>query len=138
MTGKRRGQVAGPPSNEKPQNEPTRFLIARAMEVEESRKKRFGVEFRFKIQHIMWLSVWTALVLAVRGPLLATLPEIAAAITVASLVATFAMFIAVFGIALLMEEGLTKDRVVLLLFYGMAASSFLFLSLSYFAVAVLK
>jgi hypothetical protein len=108
------------------------------MEVQRSRKKKHGIKLRFKIQHIMWLSLWTAVVLAVRGPLLASLPMVAGMISLASLVMTFAMFIAVFGIALLMDEGTTKDRVVLLLFYCMAGSSFVFVSLGYFAFTALK
>jgi hypothetical protein len=138
MTTERKGQAAGAPAGDQPPMEPTRFLIVRANEVEHSRKKRFGLKLRFKIQHIMWLSLWTAVVLAARGPLLASLPEVAGMISLGSLVLTFAMFFAVFGIALLMDEGTTKDRVVLLLFYCMAGSSFVFASLGYFAFTALK
>jgi hypothetical protein len=138
MNGKRKGQAVGAPAGEQPPIEPTKFLIARAIEVEQSRKKKFGIKLRFKIRHIMWLSLWTAVVLAVREPLIASLPEVAAAIAMISVVLTIAMFITVFGIAILMDEGPTKDRVVLLLFYCMAGSSFVFVCLGLLAVAAQK
>ena len=34
------------------------------------------MKLRFKIKHLMWLTVWTALILAARDPLIATAPEI--------------------------------------------------------------
>jgi hypothetical protein len=129
MTRNRRGQAAGPSEDVPDPIEPTRFLIARAREVEQSRRKKFGIKLRFQIQHIMWLSLWTAVVLAVRNPLIASLPEIARVIAMTSGVLLPAMFLAVFGLALLMEEGTRKDRAVLVLFYCMAGDSFLFLCL---------
>jgi hypothetical protein len=135
---KRRGQAAGEPDAERPPIEPTRFLLARAMEVEQSRKKRFGIRLRFKIQHIMWLSLWTAIVLAAKDPLIAYWPEIAMHLVEFSGGLALAMFIAVFGVALLMDEGPTKDRVVLLLFYCMAGDCFLFACLGVLVFAARK
>jgi hypothetical protein len=108
--------------------EPITFLIARAREEEQSRKKKKGgIRLRFKIRHIMWLSVWTALVLAARDPLIASLPEAAGAIAWVSGGVALAMIIALYGVALLMDEGETKDSAVLIMLYCLAGDLFLFL-----------
>jgi hypothetical protein len=127
MTRKRRGQAGGSPGGDQPPMEPIAFLIARAMEDERSRKKKSGIRLRFKIRHIMWLSVWTALVLAARDPLIASLPEAAGVIAWISGSLAIAMVIALYGVALLMDEGETKDTAVLIMLYCLAGDLFLFL-----------
>jgi hypothetical protein len=131
MTFKRRGQATGPTGGVPPPIDPTQFLIERATEVERADRKKFEIKLHFKIRHIMWLSLWTALVLAAKDPLIASLPELATVIAWISIALAVAMFLSLFGVALLMDEGETKDRVVLYLGYCLAGDSLLALCLGF-------
>jgi hypothetical protein len=68
------------------------------------------MRFQFKIQHIMYLSFWTAIVLASRNYLVASLPRITEFVLWSSGLAGLAMFAGLYGVALLAEEGTEKVR----------------------------
>lgn len=106
------------------------FAMSAAMAEEERRRRRRagpGVRLRFRIQHMMWLSLWSALVLAAREPLMASLPAAVAAIVVLSGVVAVGLLGGLYGVALMAEEGERKDQAVLVMLYCLTGDLFLFL-----------
>ena len=115
--------VVGPSSNDKPMSEPEalRFLLSRSTDEEERSGRKGKDRLRFKIQHIMYLTAWTAMLLSVRGYLIDAAPTFVTAIVWASGLGGAAMIAGVYGIAWLMEEGVPKDRLVLRILYFLCA-----------------
>ena len=57
------------------------------------------MKLRFKIKHLMWLTLWTALILSVRDPLIATAPELVNLLFWVSGTVALGVFVALYGIA---------------------------------------
>jgi hypothetical protein len=87
-------------------------------------------KIRFKIKHLMYLTLWTALILAVRDPLIATLPQLVRMIFWMSAAAAAAIVAGLYAIALLMGESRHKDLIVNRLCYVLIADGILFFILS--------
>ncbi len=68
------------------------------------------MKLNFKIKHLMYLTLWTALVLWVKEPLLDTAPDLVRLVFWLAALAAVALFVALYGIALLADEGVFKDR----------------------------
>jgi hypothetical protein len=84
------------------------------------------MKIRFKIKHLMYLTFWTAVILALRGPLLASVPDFVWLIVKLSGVAAVAMFVGLYGIALMVDEGRYKDRLVDRICYLLIGDGILF------------
>jgi hypothetical protein len=81
---------------------------------------------RFKIKHLMYLVFWTALILAVREPLVASVPRLVSLIVVLSGVTVIGIFAGLYGVALFMEESRSKDRLVDRMCYVLIGAGILF------------
>ncbi|WP_435005735.1 hypothetical protein P12x_003530 [Tundrisphaera lichenicola] len=121
-------EAAGEPEPARSPHYAYATLAAKASEDCRGRAKKSRFNLRFKIQHIMWLSVWMAVVLAVREPLIASLPRAVGAIFVISGMVALFLFVGLYRVALLMEEGETKDESVLVMLYCLAGDLFLFVA----------
>ena len=102
-----------------------RFLLGRSTDEPEKSRRKGKNLLRFKIQHLMYLTVWTAMLLSIREPLMASVPELVSAIVWVSAIAAVAMTAGVYGIALMMDEGLSKDNLVRRILYFLCADMLL-------------
>lgn len=84
------------------------------------------MKLRFKIKHLMWLTLWTALILSVRDPLIATAPELVDLLFWVSGIVALGMFVALYGIALIVDEGHFKDDLVNRMCYLLIADGVVF------------
>ncbi len=84
------------------------------------------MRLRFKIKHLMYLTAWTALILAVRDPLIATAPELVRLVFWLSAIAAVVIFIALYAIALIVDEGKDKDDIIDKTCYILIADGILF------------
>ena len=74
----------------------------------------------------MYLTVWTAILLSVREPLMASFPEFVLLLVWASGISSALLTISVYGLALLMDEGLPKDKLVRRTLYFLCADMLVF------------
>ncbi len=84
------------------------------------------MKLRFKIKHLMWLTAWTALILSVRDPLIATAPELVNLLFWVSGIVALGFFVALYGIALIADEGSFKDELVNKMCYFLMADGIVF------------
>ncbi len=84
------------------------------------------MKFRFKIKHLMYLTFWTALLLAIRQPLLIVAPDLVWLIAWLSAIAGAGIFVGLYGVALVVEEGYFKDQLVDRLCYLLIGDGILF------------
>ena len=80
----------------------------------------------FKIKHLMYLTLWTALILSVRHPLIAIAPDLVTLIVWISGIAIGILFVGLYGVALVVEEGDPKDRLVNHMCYILIGDGILF------------
>jgi hypothetical protein len=84
------------------------------------------MKLRFKIKHLMWLTLWTALVLSVKDPLIATAPELVNLLFWLSGILAVGVFVALYGIAVFADEGDFKDELVNKMCYALIADGVVF------------
>jgi hypothetical protein len=84
------------------------------------------MKLRFKIKHLMWLTLWTALILWVREPLIATAPELVDLLFWVSGIVALGVFVGLYGIALIADEGHFKDDLVNRMCYLLIADGIVF------------
>jgi hypothetical protein len=84
------------------------------------------MKLTFKIKHLMYLTLWTALVLWGREHLAVVAPELVTLIVWVSGIAAVAIFVGLYGIAALVDEGDPKDRLVNKLGYFLIGDGILF------------
>jgi hypothetical protein len=84
------------------------------------------MKLNFNIKHLMYLTLWTGLILAARDFLIASVPEFVRLIVWLSGAGAVGIFVGLYGIALMMPEGFHKDRLVNKLSYILIASGILF------------
>ncbi len=80
----------------------------------------------FKIKHLMYLTLWTALILAAREPLAVAAPELVSLVVWISGIAAVGIFVGLYGIAALVDEGDPKDQLVNNLCYLLIGDGILF------------
>jgi len=107
-----------------PQSSYLMLLAARAAEQRHpaGRKPKLKIRLRYKIRHIMWLSVWVALVLSLRPVFVESLPTVAMALFVMSEVVAAVSFIVLVAIAVFVEGGKRQDRLIVLVSYFMTVA----------------
>jgi hypothetical protein len=81
---------------------------------------------QFKIKHIMYLTVFTAILLSIRDPLVASFPLLVTSIIWVSGAIAVASTVGVYGIALMMEEGSRKDKLARSILYFLTADMLVF------------
>jgi hypothetical protein len=84
------------------------------------------MKLSFKIKHLMWLTAWTALILAARDPLIASAPELVNLLFWMSGILALAFFVALYGVALIVDEGAFKDELVNKMCYLLMADGIVF------------
>jgi hypothetical protein len=105
--------------------EGVRFLIGRSTDEPDGSRRDGRRRLRFNIQHIMYLTAWSAMLLAVREPLIASFPLVATVLIWASAIGAAAMIVAAYAIAWMMEEGSLKDGLVVRILYILCADMLL-------------
>ena len=83
------------------------------------------MRLRFKIKHLMYLTLWTALILAGRDYLVAAAPDLVTFIVWASGIAVVGIFVGLYGVAIVVDEGDYKDDLVNYMCYALIASGIL-------------
>jgi hypothetical protein len=84
------------------------------------------MRLHFKIKHLMYLTFWTAVILAIRHPLLAAAPDLVWLIVWLSGITGAGIFVGLYGVALIVEEGHVKDRLVDRMCYLLIGDGILF------------
>jgi hypothetical protein len=84
------------------------------------------MKLTFKIKHLMYLTLWTALIVAAREPLAVIAPELVTLVVWVSGIAAVGIFVGLYGIAALADEGDPKDRLVNNLCYALIGDGILF------------
>jgi hypothetical protein len=105
--------------------EGVRFLLGRSTDEPESSGRVGRKPLRFNIQHIMYLTAWAAMLLAVREPLLASFPLLATVLVWASAIGAAVTVVAAYAVAWMMEEGSLKDGLVVRILYFLCADMLL-------------
>jgi hypothetical protein len=85
-----------------------------------------AMKLTFKIKHLMYLTLWTALILAAREPLTIAAPELVSLVVWVSGIAAVGIFVGLYGIAALVDEGDPKDQLVNKLCYFLIGDGILF------------
>jgi hypothetical protein len=62
------------------------------------------MKFKFKIKHLMYLTLWTALIMAGREPLLYAAPEFVSFLVWLSGAGLVAIFVGLYGVALIIPD----------------------------------
>jgi protein-S-isoprenylcysteine O-methyltransferase Ste14 len=83
-----------------------------------------------RIRHLIYLTLWAAMILAACGPLIGSLPHFVKLVVNVSGVAAVAIIVLLYAVALLMEERDLKQRIVNLLCYLLIGDGILFFILS--------
>jgi hypothetical protein len=84
------------------------------------------MKLTFKIKHLMFLTLWTALILAAREPLVVAAPELVSLVVWLSGIAALGIFVGLYGIAALVDEGDSKDQLVNKLCYVLIGDGIVF------------
>jgi hypothetical protein len=84
------------------------------------------MKLTFKIKHLMYLTLWTALILWGREPLAVIAPDLVSLVVWISGIAAVGIFVGLYGIAALVEEGDPKDHLVNNLCYVLIGDGILF------------
>jgi hypothetical protein len=85
-----------------------------------------GMKFTFKIKHLMYLTLWTALIMAGREPLLYAVPDLVKLIVWLSGAGLVGIFVGLYGIALMMPDCSYKYRLFNRLCYVLIGDGILF------------
>ena len=105
----------------------SRSLLTRATDDHRPSRRKPKLVVRFRIKHIMYLTLWTAILLAIRQPLENSAPEIVSGMIWASGILAVVLIIVIYGIALTMRDGSSLDKLVVRLLYGLTATLLLFI-----------
>jgi hypothetical protein len=84
------------------------------------------MRWNFKIKHLMYLTLWTALILASRDFLIQAVPEFVRLTIWLSGAGAVALFVGLYGIALMMPDCSHRDRLVNKLCYFLIGDGILF------------
>jgi hypothetical protein len=85
------------------------------------------MKLTFKIKHLMYLTLWTALILGGREHLAVVAPELVTLVVWVSGIAAVSILVGLYGIAALVDEGDSKDRLVNKLCYFLIGDGILFI-----------
>ena len=103
-----------------------RFLLTRSTDSPPRSRVSLGKLLQFKIKHIMYLSVITAVLMAIRDPLVESFPLLVKSIVWVSGGLAVALTVGVYGIALMMEEGTQKDKLARSILYFLTVDMLFF------------